>query len=79
MTCICTTRYLITQPEFHTDSKDLFSAQNNNSEVNQNGDGFFPSIFNEDDLNLMDMAITDCKFHIKCLKKQVQLILLLFP
>ena len=33
--------------------------QPNANEVNQTGDGFFPSIFNEDDLQLMDMAITD--------------------
>lgn len=38
------------------------NSQNNTGEVNQTGDGFFPSIFNEDDLQLMDMAITDSNF-----------------
>lgn len=37
----------------------FYFQQNNTAEVNQTGDGFFPSIFNEDDLQLMDMAITD--------------------
>lgn len=41
----------------------VFHTQNNTAvEVNQTGDGFFPSIFNEDDLQLMDMAITDSNF-----------------
>lgn len=38
-----------------------FLAQNTTTEVNQTGDGFFPSIFNDDDLQLMDMAMTDSK------------------
>jgi len=44
--------------------------QNNASEVNQTGDGFFPSIFNEDDLQLMDMAITDTMYTPRMLDSQ---------
>ncbi|XP_057375216.1 segmentation protein cap'n'collar-like isoform X2 [Daphnia carinata] len=44
--------------------------QNNAGEVNQTGDGFFPSIFNEDDLQLMDMAITDTMYPPRLLDNQ---------
>ncbi|EFX86500.1 hypothetical protein DAPPUDRAFT_307821 [Daphnia pulex] len=44
--------------------------QNNTGEVNQTGDGFFPSIFNEDDLQLMDMAITDTMYTPRLLDNQ---------
>lgn len=44
--------------------------QNNTGEVNQTGDGFFPSIFNEDDLQLMDMAITDTMYPPRLLDNQ---------
>lgn len=52
-----------------------FILQNNTAEVNQTGDGFFPSIFNEDDLQLMDMAITDSNFTYKIRKYWKELLM----
>ncbi|EFX79025.1 hypothetical protein DAPPUDRAFT_245487 [Daphnia pulex] len=45
--------------ETETSADMHLNFQNNTGDVNQTGDGFFPSIFNEDDLQLMDMAMTD--------------------